>query len=249
VDIGERLVKALEFETIFTIRLGGLEIPITETVLISWIVMAVLVAASLLVTRSLKRIPAGFQSLLEAGIEFLESFSKRYFGRRSGLYGPYIGTIFLFLLVANIIPVLTPIAFRFGGRTFEPLFEIKPPTRDINLTAAMAVMSILVVFFGGLGARGIKGWLKNLLHPVPIMLPFNILDYAIRPASLCLRLFGNILGGFIIMQLITAVVPVFIPPFFSLYFDFFDGLIQALVFSFLTTLFLSEAVETDHADA
>jgi F-type H+-transporting ATPase subunit a len=77
------------------------------------------------------------------------------------------------------------------------------------------------------------------------MLPFNILDYIIRPASLCLRLFGNMLGGFIIMQLIAAVIPVFVPPLFSLYFDFFDGLIQALVFSFLTTLFLSEAVETE----
>ncbi|MDR2767850.1 MAG: F0F1 ATP synthase subunit A, partial [Treponema sp.] len=173
-----------------------------------------------------------------------DSFSKQYFGGNAGLYGPYIGTIFLFLLVANIIPALTPAAVSFGGRTFEPLFEIKPPSRDINLTAAMAVMSILIVLFGGLKARGFKGWFKNLFQPVPIMLPFNILDYAIRPVSLCLRLFGNMLGGFIIMQLIGAVIPVFVPPFFSLYFDFFDGLIQALVFSFLTTLFLSEAVET-----
>jgi F-type H+-transporting ATPase subunit a len=245
VGIGERLVKALEFKTIFVIRPGALEIPITETVIVSWVVMAALVAASILVTRNLKRIPGAVQSLVEAGIEFLDSFSKQYFGRNAGLYGPYIGTIFLFLLVANIIPALTPVAVGFGGRTFEPLFEIKPPTRDINLTAAMAVMSILIVLAGGLKARGLKGWFKNLFHPVPIMLPFNILDYAIRPASLCLRLFGNMLGGFIIMQLIGAVIPVFIPPFFSLYFDFFDGLIQALVFSFLTTLFLSEAVETE----
>jgi F-type H+-transporting ATPase subunit a len=245
VGIGERLVKALEFNTVFVIRLGALEIPITETVIVSWIVMAALVAVSVLVTKNLKRIPGAVQSVFEAGIEFLDSFSKQYFGRNAGLYGPYIGTIFLFLLAANIIPALTPVAVDFGGRTFEPLFEIKPPTRDINLTAALALMSILIVLFGGLKARGLKGWFRNLFHPVPIMLPFNILDYAIRPASLCLRLFGNMLGGFIIMQLIGAVIPVFIPPFFSLYFDFFDGLIQALVFSFLTTLFLSEAVETE----
>ncbi|MDR1507237.1 MAG: F0F1 ATP synthase subunit A [Treponema sp.] len=244
MDIGERLVKALEFETVFTIRFAGLEIPVTETVVITWVVMAVLVAVSILVTRNLKTIPSGVQSLFEAGIEFLESFSKQYFGRRAGLYGPYIGTVFLFLLAANVVPALTPAAAGFGGRVFEPLFEIKPPARDINFTAALAVMSILIVLAGGLKARGLKGWFKNLLHPVPIMLPFNILDYVIRPSSLCLRLFGNMLGGFIIMQLIGAVVPVFLPPVFSLYFDFFDGLIQALVFSFLTTLFLSEAVET-----
>jgi F-type H+-transporting ATPase subunit a len=134
------------------------------------------------------------------------------------------------------------VSLTFGGRTFEAFFEIKPPARDINLTAAMAIMSILLVLFAGLRTRGIKGWAKNLLHPVPLMLPFNILEYAIRPSSMCLRLFGNMMGGFIIMTLIGSVIPVIVPPFFSLYFDFLDGMIQALVFTFLTVLFLSEAV-------
>jgi F-type H+-transporting ATPase subunit a len=71
------------------------------------------------------------------------------------------------------------------------------------------------------------------------------MEYIIRPISLCLRLFGNILGGLIIMRLIEAVVPVAAPPVLSLYFDFLDGLIQALVFAFLTTLFVAEAVESD----
>ena len=80
-----------------------------------------------------------------------------------------------------------------------------------------------------------------------MMLPFNLLEYIIRPLSLCLRLFGNILGGFIIMLLIEHALPIplGIPAFLSLYFDFFDGLIQAVVFVFLTTLFIAEAVETD----
>jgi F-type H+-transporting ATPase subunit a len=128
----------------------------------------------------------------------------------------------------------------------EPDFIIKPPTRDINLTAALAVVSIFIVLIGGLRARGIKGWAKNLLHPVPMMLPFNLLEYIIRPASLCLRLFGNILGGDIIMLLIEKAlpVPVLIPAVLSIYFDFLDGLIQAMVFTFLTVLFVAEAVET-----
>ena len=246
MNIGEHLNKALEFKTVFVIRAGTLEIPITETVFLSWVVMALLIGASLILVRRLSRIPKGAQSLLEMGIEFLDRLSGQYFGKRAGLYGPYIGTIFLFLLTANLIPALTPVAVRFGGRTFEPLFEIKPPVRDINLTAAMALMSILLVLVAGLGARGVKGWLKNLLHPVPMMLPFNLLEYAIRPTSMCLRLFGNILGGFIIMKLIEAVIPLIAPPFVSLYFDFLDGLIQALVFSFLTTLFVSEAVTIEH---
>jgi F-type H+-transporting ATPase subunit a len=249
VTIGERLNEALEFKTVFTIRIGELNVPITETVVITWVVMALLIVFALIVTRKLKTIPSGFQSLLEAGIEFLDNFSAQYFGKRAGAFGPYIGTIFLFLLVANLLPALTPVAVSFGGRLFEPLFEIKPPARDINLTAALAVMSILLVFFAGHKARGPVGWLKNLFHPVPMMLPFNLLDYVIRPTSLCLRLFGNMLGGFIIMQLLEAVIPFIVPAVFSLYFDFFDGLIQAMVFTFLTTLFLSEAVliESGHS--
>jgi F-type H+-transporting ATPase subunit a len=127
----------------------------------------------------------------------------------------------------------------------EPPFVIKPPTRDINLTAALALISILLGLFGGLRARGLRGGAKNLLHPVPMMLPFNLLEYIIRPVSLCLRLFGNILGGYIIMLLVEQAlpVPVILPAALSLYFDFFDGLIQAVVFTFLTTLFVAEAVE------
>jgi F-type H+-transporting ATPase subunit a len=242
VDIGERLNEALKFKTVFTIHAGSMEIPITETVVVSWAVMALLIAASLLLTRRLRRIPAGSQTLLEGAVEFLNNFSQNYFGSRSSAFGPYIGTIFLFLLLANTVAALTPTAVSFGGRTFEPPFEIKPPARDINLTAALAIMTILLVLFAGLRARGLKGWAKNLLHPVPLMLPFNILEYAIRPVSMCLRLFGNIMGGFIIMVLIQSVIPFIVPPFFSLYFDFLDGLIQALVFTFLTVLFVSEAV-------
>jgi F-type H+-transporting ATPase subunit a len=251
MDIKESLE---EFRVIFSIplprplRIFGLtlnSIDINETVLISWVVMAILITASLVLTRRLRIVPRGFQIFLEWGVEFLNRFSDEHFGRRAKVYGPYIGTVFLFLLFANIIPVLSPLSIPLLG--LEPPFTIKPPTRDINLTAALAIVSILLVFFGGLRARGPAGWVKNLLKPVPMMLPFNLLEYIIRPLSLCLRLFGNILGGFIIMLLIEKAlpVPVLVPALLSVYFDFFDGLIQAVVFTFLTTLFVAEAVTTD----
>jgi F-type H+-transporting ATPase subunit a len=245
MDIGKHLMESLEFRTVFTVSVFGFEIPVTETVVVSWLAMAVLIVFAFIVTRSLREKPRGFQVLLEAGIGFLDSFSRKQFGKRSRAFAPYIGTIFLFLLVANIIPVVSPIA-AFG---FKPLFTIKPPARDINFTAALAILSIFIVLLSGLRARGFKGWCKNLLHPVPMMLPFNLLEYIIRPLSLCLRLYGNILGGFIIMMLIEAVFPVVLPVVLSLYFDFLDGLIQALVFSFLTTLFIAEAVEVHGGQA
>jgi F-type H+-transporting ATPase subunit a len=244
MDLGKEIDEALAFVTVFSFRVAGRVISVNETVIISWVTMAILIVASVLLTRRLRTVPQGPQALLEAAVEFLNRFSKQQFGHRSKVYGPYIGTVFLFLLLANIIPVLSPVGVSFGGSHFKPLFVIKPPARDINLTAALAILSILMVLIGGLRARGCRGWAKHLLHPVPMMLPFNLMEYVIRPVSLCLRLFGNILGGFIIMRLIEAVLPVALPPILSLYFDFLDGLIQALVFAFLTTLFVAEAVET-----
>ncbi|MDR0597474.1 MAG: F0F1 ATP synthase subunit A [Treponema sp.] len=232
-----------EFKVIFSIPLpGGRSIAINETILISWVVMAVLIAAARLLTRNLRETPKGSQVFLEWAVEFLNKFSREHFGRRAALYGPYIGTVFLFILGANIIPALSPMALPVFG--IEPPFTIKPPTRDINLTAALALVSILLVLAGGLRSRGLGGWCKNLLKPAPMMLPFNLLEYVMRPASLCLRLFGNILGGFIIMLLIEHAlpIPVVLPAAASLYFDFIDGLIQAVVFAFLTTLFIAEAV-------
>lgn len=75
------------------------------------------------------------------------------------------------------------------------------------------------------------------------MLPINILELFIKPLSICMRLFGNVLGAFVVMELIKLVVPVGIPVVFSFYFDVFDGLIQAYVFVFLTSLFMAEAME------
>jgi F-type H+-transporting ATPase subunit a len=248
MEIGEHLTKALEYKTFplpflnrETIQLFGMEIKagLSETVIVSWLVMAILIIAAFFLTRKLKEVPRGSQAVLEGLIEFLNDFSKEHFGRRAHIFGPYIGTVFLFLLLANIIPVISPIAV-FG---LEPPFTIKPPTRDINFTAALAILSIMIVLISGLRARGFGGWCKNLLRPVPVMLPFNLLEYIIRPTSMCLRLFGNILGGFIIMQLLETVIPIGIPPVVSIYFDLLDGLIQALVFTFLTTLFVAEAVE------
>jgi F-type H+-transporting ATPase subunit a len=239
VNLAEHLNNALKFETVFVIPLFGRQIPVTETVVVSWAVMSILVAASLLLTRNLKVVPRGAQTILEMMIEFLENFSREHFGPRGGQYGYYIGTVFLFLLLANILPVFSPISV-FG---YKPLFTIKPPARDINLTAALAIMSILIVLISGLRVRGLKGWFKHLKDPVPMMLPFNLMEYVIRPTSLCLRLFGNILGAFIIMSMIEAVVPIGAPVILSLYFDFLDGLIQALVFTFLTSLFIAEAIE------
>ena len=236
-------MEALEIKTIFTLTLFGIKIPITETVIISWAVMLILIIASLILTRNLKRIPRGPQAILETVVEFLNNFAKDQFGSFAKHLGPYMGTLFLFLVVANIIGVISPIEIKAFGFEFMPPFMIRPPTRDINVTAALALISILLVLVCGFAARGPGGWFKRLLHPLPMMLPFNIMEYGTRLISLALRLFGNILGGFVLMHLIEGLIPIAVPMVFSLYFDFFDGMIQAAIFVFLTSLYISEAVK------
>ncbi|MDR0644761.1 MAG: F0F1 ATP synthase subunit A [Treponema sp.] len=239
--------EILDIKTIFVIHLPFLRdifpkgILITETVVVSWAVMAILIVLALVLTKNLQRIPKGVQTILETVVEFLNNFSKNQFGKFAGIFAPYIGTLFLFLLFANIIGALSPVE-AFG---FKPLFIIKPPTRDINVAAPLALITILLVLICNIQAKGFFGWLKHFLRPVGFMLPFNIMEYGVRLLSLSLRLFGNMLGGFILMQLIEMLFPVAVPMLFSLYFDFFDGFIQAAIFTFLSVLYISEALEKE----
>ena len=142
-------------------------------------------------------------------------------------YIPYLATVIIYIGIANLIGLL----------------GFKPPTKDMNVTAALAVMSIVLIEVAGIRAKGTKRWLKSFAEPMPVILPINILEIFIKPLSLCMRLFGNVLGSFVIMELLKMVVPAIVPAVFSCYFDIFDGLIQAYVFVFLTGLFIKEATE------
>jgi len=238
-------MDALSIKTVFAITLAGHTFPITETVIVSWLVMLILIAGSIVFTARLKKVPSGFQVFLETGVEFLDKFAGEYFGRFGKFLGPYLGSLFLFLLLANLIPVLSPLPLKAFGHTFIPPFELRPPTKDLNVTAALAIISILLVLVCGFAARGVPGWFKQLLYPVPLMLPFNLMDYGTRLLSLSLRLFGNMLGGFVLMSMIEGLLPVALPAVLSLYFDFFDGVMQAGIFVFLTTIYISEAVKIE----
>lgn len=220
-------MEELNCETVFTIPvLGG--IPVSESVVVTWIIMAVLVCLSILLTRNLKvQNPGKGQLLLETGVTALHNMVSGMVGEAGQRYVPYLMTVLIYIGIANIIG----------------LFGFKPPTKDLTVTIALALMSIILIEFAGIYAKGVKGWVKSFAQPVAIMTPFNILEIIIKPLSLCMRLFGNVLGAFVIMELIKQVVTVALPVPFSLYFDIFDGLIQAYVFVFLTSLFVKEAVE------
>lgn len=220
-------MEELNCETVFTIPLfGGLYIG--ESVVVSWIIMVVLVIISILATRNLKVLnPGKGQVMLEMAVNGLHNMVSDMVGENGKQYVPYLMTVLLYIGVSNIIG----------------LFGFKPPTKDLTVTLALALMSIVLIELAGMKGKGMKGWVKSFAEPVAIMTPFNILEIIIRPLSLCMRLFGNVLGAFVIMELIRQLLPVGLPVPFSLYFDIFDGLVQAYVFVFLTSLFIKEAVE------
>lgn len=226
--LAEELLAELEVETVFTIRLGNFEIPIAESTVITWVIMVVILLLSIFLTRNLKvRDISKRQLVAETVVTKLESFVGDMTGEEGKRYVPYLCAVLLYIGMANLIG----------------LFGMKPPTKDLNVTAALAIMSIILIQYASIHAKGAKGWLKSFSQPLAIVTPINILELFIKPLSLCMRLFGNVLGAFVIMEMLKILVPVGIPVPFSFYFDVFDGLIQAYVFVFLTSLYIKEAVE------
>ena len=226
-NLSEELMAKLNVETVFTIPIFG-GIPVPESVVVTWVIMAILVVAAILLTRNLKVIPTGKrQILLEFAVEKLNGFFEGILGEAGKKYVPYLATVALYIGCANLIGLL----------------GFKPPTKYLNVTAALALMSIVLIEYSGLRRKGVKGFFKSFAQPMAIMVPMNILELGIRPLSLCMRLFGNVLGSFVVKELIKIIVPAVVPVPLSLYFDIFDGLIQTYVFVFLTSLFMKEAME------
>ena len=225
--IAEELMEQLETADAFSFTVSGYTINIAESVVVSWIVIGIVLVLCLVLTTGLKvdhisRRQALAEWLVEKGEGLIESMV----GEEGKGYIPYLLTVLIFIGLSNTIG----------------LIGMKPPTKDLNVTAALAIMSIVIVQIAAIRKR-IGGWLKGFTHPVAIVTPINILELGIKPLSLCMRLFGNVVGAFVIMELLKTVVPVLVPAVFSLYFDIFDGLLQAYVFVFLTSMYIKEAIE------
>lgn len=226
-NLSEFLMEELEAATAFTIPIfGGIEV--AESTVISWVIMAIIVILTLVLTRNMKvENPGKLQVGVEYAVTALQNIVRGILGKEGERYVPYLATVLVFLGISNVFAVT----------------GMKPPTKDLNVTAALALMSIILVQAAAIRQKRVKGWLKGFAQPMALITPINIMELAIRPLSLCMRLFGNVLGAFVVMKLLEHLVPIILPAVFSLYFDFFDGLIQAYVFVFLTGLFIKEAVE------
>lgn len=225
----ETLVGELGNKVAFTIPLFG-GIPVADSVVVTWIIMAALMLLTLFLTRDLRvRDPGKVQAALESAVEFLNGFMKDNLGSHWKPFAPWLGTVALYIALSNMIGI----------------FGLTPPTKDISVTAALALMSMLLIYGAQFRYNGLLGGMKRFAEPMPLLIPINLMEVVVRPLALCMRLFGNILGAFIIMEMLKYVAPVILPAVFSLYFDLFDGLIQTIVFVFLTTLFTGEGIKEE----
>lgn len=225
-DIATELISDLDNKISFTIPIFG-GIPVPQSVVVTWGIMAFIMILTLIFVRNLKIIPTGSQIYVETIVGFITAIFKGILGEEGKRYVPYMSTVLIYLGVANLVG----------------LVGLTPPTKDLNVTAGLALMSIVLIEYSGIHKKGVKKYLKSFAEPMALLAPINVLELFIRPLSLAMRLFGNILGGFVVMELIKIVAPVIVPIPFSFYFDVFDGIIQAYVFVFLTSLFMKDKME------
>lgn len=214
-----------------------------ENVVFSWMVALGFVTIALLGTRKKNQIPGPFQNFLETIVERLESLVTDVLGERGGKHVPFIGTLFLYVLCQNLLGLVP---------------AMKSPTSNLNTTASLAITVFFYVQWTGLRENGILGYIDHFMGSprdwvgwmmVPLNLPLHILGEFIKPLSLSLRLFGNILGedsliaAFVTLG-ITALAFFHIPVGAPLQFPFMllailTGTIQALVFALLSTIYIS----------
>ena len=225
--MGEGVVKVL-----FTIPIGK-GIPVRVAVVEMWAVMLFLIGLAFYLTSNMKLVPTKKQMIAEFIVDSMNKITKNFLGHHWRIFSPYLGTLFLFLLSMNLVG----------------LFGFQPPTSNLNVTASFGVMSILVLIISTIILKNPIRWFLDHFRPIPIIFPFKFLDYFTRTLSLSARLFGNILAGTTIMELIyhglikSHIPPVGIPAIASLYFDIFDGILQAIIFTFLSLIYLYEALE------
>jgi len=211
-----------------------------EVLVTTRFVLTVIIVISSTANRNLRETPDGLQNLTEYITEFVRDIAKTQIGVHDYLFWvPFLGTFFLFIFVSNWSGALLP-----WHVLKIPSGELAAPTNNINTTVALAILTSIAYFYGGLSKKGF-GYFKRYISPAVFLLPINILEDFTKPLSLSFRLFGNILADELVVSVLVALVPLVVPiPLILL--GLFTSAIQALVFSTLAGAYIGEAIEEHH---
>ncbi len=228
-------------------------LPVTNSLLTTWVVMVFLSLFAIMATRKLSLVPGNLQSIVEIFLEGLDNLFTAVIQERNRRFLPLLLTLFLFIVSVNWVGLLPGIGtiglekIEHGSREFTPLF--RAGTADLNTTLALAIIAVLVIQYSGLAALGLPYLKKffNFSNPIYFFVGFlELLSEMSRIISFAFRLFGNIFAGEVLLTVIAFLMPVIVPlPFLGM--ELFVGFIQALVFSVLTGVFLAVATQkTEH---
>ena len=215
----------------FIIQLGGLKLVFNiETIVMTWIVMAALIFFGFLATKKMALIPNPFQVVGELFVDTFynltrdaldEEMAKKYF--------PIICALFMFLILSNWLGIIP---------------ELSEPTKDLNTPLGFGVMGFFLAHHAGIKAKGLKGYIKQYFEPMFFMAPLNIIGELAKVVSISFRLYGNILGGAIIILVVSHLIySILLPPLLNCFFGLFVGTIQAFVFTMLTLVYISVQVK------
>jgi F-type H+-transporting ATPase subunit a len=202
----------------------------TYTILMTWVVMAALIVFGFLAVKKISFLPNPFQVVGEMFVSTFygltqdaldEEMAKKYF--------PVICGLFMFLLLSNWLG------------TFPKLEE---PTKDLNTPLGLGILGFFIAHHAGIKAKGFKGYAKDYFEPIFFMAPLNIIGELSKVVSISFRLYGNMVGGAIIILVVSHLIySLILPPFLMCFFNLFIGTIQAFVFTMLTLVYISVQVK------
>lgn len=201
---------------------------VNATIIYTWLVMVILVMGSWLITRQLSVKPpiSRWQTTLEIIIEQIQLQIWDASGQESGQFLPFVGTLFLFIAMANLL-------------TIFPGYE--SPIGSLSTTTALSLCVFIAVPVYGIKNVGFANYLKHYIQPTPLMLPFNLVGEISRTVSLAIRLFGNIMSTSLLVAILVSIVPLFIPTIMTL-FGLLVGEIQAYVFTILAMVYIASGM-------
>ncbi|MBU2490865.1 MAG: F0F1 ATP synthase subunit A [Proteobacteria bacterium] len=213
------------------VHLGGWDLAFNfEAMVMTWTVIGLLLLFGFFAVRGRSLVPGPIQVVGELFVFHLYGLVEDTLGKeRAKTYGPLICALFMFLLLCNWLGTIP---------------HLEEPTKDLNTPLSLGILGFLVAHVSGIRAKGFKGYAKEYIEPFPFMLPLNLVGEIANVISISFRLFGNIMGGSIIILVISHLAySLVLPPFLLAFFGLFVGTIQAFVFTMLTTVYISIQVK------
>lgn len=232
-DLSGSIREAMDYRPVFDFSIAGHRIAVTEAVISMWITVAILIAVAFILAARIRERPgrrqAFFEWVLEGVVKICRSAGLTEAQTHAIL--PFVTTVGFFIMVSNLLSV----------------FKLKPPAQNPAFPIVLALLTVVYIVVMTIRFIGFKGFCQAMLYPKASLLPFKVLDLAIKPISLAFRLFGNIFGAYILMEFVSLIIPAFLPGILGLWFDFADGLLQGGIFAYLTVVYIGEFVENQEA--